>query len=140
MKHRIPFIMICGVILSVFIQSCALNAVRQVKMDAPIPDAYHASDGTTTLHFTDRQWWLSFNDETLSQLMDTAFARNLELAQSSARLQQAMALSRQRRADRLPNINLEGSTSRSQQVDVMGESIGNSSSYSLAAGYEVDLW
>ncbi len=140
MKRLIPLLLICSAILVVFIDGCAPHRIRPAKMDAEIPKAYQSSGSEDATQFSASQWWLNFNDATLNDLMLKTLEGNLDLAQGVARLQQALSISRQRRADRLPNVSLQGSAGRSRQVSAAGESEGNSHSYSLAAGYEVDLW
>ena len=140
MKRLIPLIVICGAILVVMVQGCALHQIRSAQMNTQIPEVYGAAQAQTAQPQGNAKWWLTFNDPQLNALMDKAFEHNLDLAQYVARLRQALALSRQRQADRLPSINLEGSAGRSQQVTVAGEAVGNRYGYSLAAGYEVDLW
>jgi NodT family efflux transporter outer membrane factor (OMF) lipoprotein len=72
--------------------------------------------------------------------MGRCFDRNLSLAQSLARLRQALAISRQRSADRMPSLNLEAGGGKSKQIGVAGDGIGTSYSVSLAARYEIDFW
>jgi hypothetical protein len=55
----------------------------------------------------DRDWWASFNDAKLDTLIRTALDNNLDIMRGLARLEQADALTRQSRADRLPRIDLE---------------------------------
>ncbi len=140
MKRLLPLVLICSAILMVAIQGCALHSVRPADVVAPIPDAFQATEPSAYQLHPEQQWWQRFGDEQLNRLMERAFFGNLDLVQFTARLQQATALSRQRRADRMPNLSLEAGTSRSQQVDAFGENVGTSSTYSLTAGYEVDLW
>jgi len=108
-------------------------------MDTDLPATY-ATPAPETTAFSPEKWWLVFHDETLNALMEKSFEGNLDLAQYVARLQQALASGRQRSAERLPYVNLEGTASRSQQNSVSGEIVGTAQSYFVAAGYEVDLW
>ncbi len=140
MKRLTPLLLICSALLIVVIQGCALHTVRQASMDTPIPDAYRGSSPEASPLNAGQQWWRDFDDKQLNQLMEQAFSGNLDLAQFFARLRQAAALTRQRQADRLPNLSLEGSAARSQQVNAAGDTVGTSGSWSLSAGYEVDLW
>jgi outer membrane protein TolC len=55
----------------------------------------------------DQNWWASFNDAKLDTLIRTALDNNLDIMRGLARLEQADALTRQSRADRLPRIDLE---------------------------------
>jgi NodT family efflux transporter outer membrane factor (OMF) lipoprotein len=60
----------------------------------------------------DRDWWASFNDAKLDTLIRTALDNNLDIMRGLARLEQADALTRQSRADRLPRIDLEANMLR----------------------------
>ncbi len=140
MKRLTPLLLICSALLIVVIQGCTLHTVRPAATDTSIPESYNGSNTEATGWQAEQQWWRRFNDEQLNRLMAQALAGNLDLAQFTARLRQAMALSRQRQADRMPRLTLDGSASRSQQVNADGESVGTNSSYALSAGYEVDLW
>jgi multidrug efflux system outer membrane protein len=57
----------------------------------------------------DREWWRSFNDEKLDALIQEALEHNFNVLQGLARLDQADALTRQSRAARLPQVNIEAS-------------------------------
>jgi NodT family efflux transporter outer membrane factor (OMF) lipoprotein len=141
MKRLIPLLLICSTITTLLIQGCALHHAgpKQVEMD--LPEAYESEPAVkAATPLTGEKWWAAFHDETLDDLMEKAFSGNLDLGQYVARLRQALATSRQTRADGMPYVNFDGSASRSQQVSAAGESVGSSHGYSLAAGYEVDLW
>jgi len=101
------------------------------------------------------RWWEAFGDDTLNELVERAFADNLDLRRAWARLVQADALARQAGSAQWPQVNAEGGVARTRifidtsrfPVDVGGLGIDVSSSavtklYSLALGaaYEVDLW
>lgn len=49
-------------------------------------------------------WWLSFSDPTLNELMDTALAQNITVAQALERIDRAEALLRQAHAIRMPQV------------------------------------
>jgi NodT family efflux transporter outer membrane factor (OMF) lipoprotein len=57
----------------------------------------------------DREWWRSFDDEKLDALIQEALEHNFDILQGLARLDQADALTRQSRAARLPQVNIEAS-------------------------------
>ena len=140
MKRLTPLLFICSAILILCIDGCSLHQVRSVPMHSEIPETFRTSEPDEPVEQTVSQWWLSFNDTTLNQLMEKTFEGNLDLMIFAARLQQALTINRQLHADQLPQINLDASAARSQLVSAAGESVGSSTSYSLAAGYEVDLW
>ena len=86
------------------------------------------------------QWWRSFNDPILNQLIPRALAANLPLRATWDRLRQAEAVARRTASDLVPQLDAAGSASVSREDD--GDSIRNRNSVSLglAASYELDLW
>jgi NodT family efflux transporter outer membrane factor (OMF) lipoprotein len=54
------------------------------------------------------QWWLGFEDPTLTAIVNRALAENLDLAVAMARIDQARAVAQGAGAARLPNVNLDG--------------------------------
>ena len=140
MKRLIPFLLICSVVLIVFIEGCTLHQIRPVQMHTDIPETYQRTDAETLTASPAAEWWRSFNDPVLDGLMEKTFEGNLDIARFVARLRQALAITRQRKADGQPFLNLESNAGRSRQVSAAGERVGNSLDYFFAAGYEVDLW
>jgi len=140
MKHLIPLLVICSGIIVIVLEGCSVHPIRPADINAQIPPSYGNASAEAAHAFMGGKWWQVFNDPRLTDLMEMTFGGNLDVAQYVARLQQAQAIGRQRGAERRPYVNLEGSAGRSQEVSATGENAGNSLSYSVAAGYEVDLW
>jgi len=59
-----------------------------------------------------QNWWASFKDAKLDELIDEALNRNFDVMRGLARLDQADALTRQARASRLPQVDFEASMLR----------------------------
>ncbi|RYD93394.1 MAG: RND transporter, partial [Sphingomonadales bacterium] len=59
------------------------------------------------------RWWQSFEDPVLTQLVDRAFAGNLDVSAAAARLRQARANLRGTQGQALPSAGLTGAVSRS---------------------------
>lgn len=140
MKRLIPFAFICAVVWISLFDGCALHQIRPAQVNREIPEAYNTVDNGVPTDQVENKWWLRFDDPILNQLMEKTFEGNLDLVRFVARLRQALSVNRQRNADQMPYVNLEGNATRGQQLSVGGEQVGHSTSYSLAAGYEVDLW
>lgn len=81
-------------------------------------------------------WWELYADEELNTLMRQAFAKNPNINQIRARLNQANALTKQNRSSRLPSLNIAGDRST-----FAGDN-NPSSDYALisTASFELDLW
>lgn len=86
------------------------------------------------------QWWQSFADPTLNQLVSQALAENLSLRSAWDRLDRFQAVARKAGAEFIPQVSAEAgfNTTRSR-VNGHNDSL-KSFSTGLAASYEVDLW
>jgi len=74
-------------------------AARQIAAPAPSLDA----------------WWKGFNDPELVTIVDRVMAQNLDLAASTARVEQARAAAAHAQADRMPSGSLDGDVVRQHQ-------------------------
>ncbi len=99
-----------------------------------LPDNWHHSidDGDPV----DEQWCNDFGDPYLATLIDDVYEHNLDLRIARARIDEARALRRQSRSQRLPSLDAEAEvdgefSTQSRNVDF---EIG------VPASYEVDLW
>ncbi|PCI55880.1 MAG: hypothetical protein COB36_03525 [Alphaproteobacteria bacterium] len=94
------------------------------------------TDGATSQPPANVGWWKLYADEELNTLMRQAFARNPDINQIRARLNQANAQVRQSQAARLPALNVTGGRSTFQGDNTP------SSDYAVigTASFELDLW
>jgi multidrug efflux system outer membrane protein len=93
------------------------------------------------------EWWLAFNDSTLTGLIAQATTASPTLEQAAARVRQARALAGVAEADRVPQVGVAAGARRQHTSDVaagvpQGTSIapGNVYQAKLTASYEVDLF
>ena len=119
-----------------------------------VPATYYQNAGTPQNEADLAQWWTRLNDPTLSALIDTAIANNLDIVQAQARLRQARESLAQTNAAFLPQLNASGNGGKNYRspaggtrVDDSGNviSIGASnwsSSYSAntSASWQIDLF
>jgi NodT family efflux transporter outer membrane factor (OMF) lipoprotein len=84
------------------------------------------------------RWWTAFNDPALDQLVDGALARNNNLAAAGFRVRAAQLQAGIAQAALRPNVSGGLNTSGSRALD--GGPSSRSSTASLGASYEVDLW
>ena len=68
----------------------------------------------------DKRWWESFEDETLTMLIEEARAHNLDLVIAASRIEEARALRGATIAAGLPQINVENAGGRSRQSENAG--------------------
>lgn len=84
-------------------------------------------------------WWLTFNDSGLTEVMDTALSDNLNLLTAYDRLQQAEAVALKTGADFYPEVSGSG-LARENWTKREETSSTTTLNLGLAASYEVDLW
>ena len=70
------------------------------------------SIASPALSTADHVWWAAFDDPKLDTLIRQALDNNLDVRQALARLDQAAALTRQARAVRLPQVDVEASVGK----------------------------
>jgi NodT family efflux transporter outer membrane factor (OMF) lipoprotein len=140
---------ITAIALTVVCVSC--RTLKPQRAD-PLSDAVPGSfSGSYESRRNPEQWWLDFESDELTRLVEAALGGNLSLAQAEARLRQAEALARKEGAALVPDLSLTAGAGRtrreSESSPAREEGHGSSESdttedYSLglAAGYEVDLW
>lgn len=96
-------------------------------------------------------WWKSFEDPVLNALLDEALAKNLDLAEASARLRAAEAQARVSKSGLFPQVNA-GLNSSYSDSPTAGTNFGaipgagsgrlqnETYSSSLSVAYELDIW
>ena len=96
-------------------------------------------------------WWKSFEDPVLNALLDEALAKNLDLAEASARLRGAEAQARVSKSGLFPQVNA-GLNSNYSDSPTAGTNFGaipgagsgrlqnETYSSSLSMSYEIDIW
>ncbi|MDR7155311.1 NodT family efflux transporter outer membrane factor (OMF) lipoprotein [Sphingobium xenophagum] len=152
MRYR--FAGICGTALS--LSACAVGPDYRPPQATlmGVPATYYQNVGTAQNEADLALWWTRLNDPTLSALIDTAIANNLDIVQAQARLRQARESLAQSNAAFLPQLNASGNGGknyRSQaggtRVDDSGNVISTgesnwSSSYSAntSASWQIDLF
>lgn len=72
------------------------------------PAAYTHADGTFPAEPIAVEWWGQFQDATLTRLVQTALATNLDLRAATARVREARALRRHTTFDLFPTVRADG--------------------------------
>lgn len=121
------------------------------------PD-YHRPSADVPIHFKEAkgwqqatpqdaepkgEWWLSFNDPVLNQLMPQVAISNQNIAMYAAQYREARALSAASKAALFPSLSVDGSSTRAASHTNGSspvQSIADSHSARLTASWEVDLW
>jgi NodT family efflux transporter outer membrane factor (OMF) lipoprotein len=123
----------------VFFWGCARHQPQAIPLPGPLPEQYVEVEGTAAASPIGR-WWEAFGDERLDELVDEAFAANLDLRQAYFRLDQLRALSGTAASARQPTLTAKGQGSVDRQPGMGGSHTGVNYRLSLEAGYEMDLW
>ncbi|WP_226662398.1 efflux transporter outer membrane subunit [Microbulbifer aggregans] len=130
----------CAILLTACVaQPLPPDLPRQVL---GLPDTFSRSGSA----YVGEQWWRSFDDPQLADLVELALHSSPDLQATYWRLKQADAAAEQARSGFWPRLtgaleNTEQRRASSNGFDFSGaENEGNSWSGSLAAAYEVDLW
>ncbi|WP_269533504.1 efflux transporter outer membrane subunit [Chitinimonas sp. BJYL2] len=89
-------------------------------------------------------WWTSFNDPTLTALIDEALAHNADVQTALTGVEQSKATLREARVALLPDASLSLTSSRqnpSNEVSQPGQAgVGSNHRGGIAISYELDLW
>lgn len=93
--------------------------------------------GPTTDTPLQAHWWLAFGDPVLDELENGLTTQTPSLAAGVARFDQAVAIARRARADRLPELGLDAGASRSRDID--GDE-ATATSLEAVFSYSPDLW
>ncbi len=122
----------CLIILA-FLWSCATKTV-QSDLPYKTPEAF--SDGGTME--MPEEWWLSFQDPQLNQVVNHALDSNLNLITALKRYEAAQAVVDRESSSLFPEISgfVQSAFSRPEPDFVGGENV----QFGLRASYEVDVW
>ncbi len=128
-----------ALLVPLLLASCT-NTPMPVLSPNDVPATFEQAKSGPAPSWPTADWWEAFNDQQLSQLVTTAQAANLDIAQASARLRQADARIRQAHAALLPTVGLNGSTNTLYgQVNGVSQNETDWSA-ALGASYELDFW
>lgn len=86
-----------------------------------------------------QQWWASFNDARLNQLLTAGLARNLDVAQAIEAINEARASTRLVGANDLPSVAVGASASRGRPEGTFSE-VTESSSVTGSVSWTLDLF
>jgi multidrug efflux system outer membrane protein len=87
--------------------ACATTSPEDRKPAMPVeaPDRWAAAEGETAEYDVPDDWWRTFGDPTLSDLVEEAIARNPRLEEAAARVRAAQALATIAGADLYPSVS-----------------------------------
>ncbi|MGS4818040.1 efflux transporter outer membrane subunit [Raoultella terrigena] len=141
-------------VTSGLLTSCAVGPDYH-RPNTPLPEHYQAQSAveqrSASRPASFNLWWDGFDDPLLSQLVSDALAQNLDLAQATARMDQARAGLGAATAALLPSGNISGQATRAYQSTEtpLGQVLsatpdynryGNSYEADLNASWEIDVF
>ena len=106
------------IVLCVAMVGCAVGPNYQRPL-IPAPPRWSATEARGTqpgVPVELDQWWRTFNDPELDSLIQRAVAANYDLAQATARVEEARASVGSARASNSPQINASSSATRDRQL------------------------
>lgn len=123
--------------------SLILAACTERSMDGPhpsVPVHWSNAGGTVAAVETEMSWWRNFNDPQLDRLIDTALARNNDLAKAAMNARRAWLVSA-RTGDPLQLGSQAALSARDERrLDSGGSQSDSGGSMQLKASYTIDLW
>lgn len=112
-----------------------------------IPPVYRDMRGSPDAALPKLDWWRGFRSRELNALIEESLIANLDIAAAIARIVQADAQAHVAGAPLFPNVDLNGSATRSRSSQSLGSGSSGSSgsertvySTSLTPSYEIDFW
>jgi NodT family efflux transporter outer membrane factor (OMF) lipoprotein len=130
-----------SLIASLLITGCTVGP--DYKAPAPeMPEAFHASPSADT--FADlAQWWKTFNDPMLDELVDQAIASNLDMQLAQARIREARAQLIATGASLKPTVDVTGAdtlTRTSENANGVSTGSRNLMQAGVDANWEIDVF
>lgn len=117
-----------------------------VKPTSAVPDTFHNEQGLTNQGLIDKNWWESFHDPILTQLVTKALESNYDIAISNAQLEAYLGQFDQTESYLYPQINGSASFDRKETQNPMANRFqqqGGFSTYAASlsmASYEIDFY
>ena len=114
-KLQIAILFIC--ILSSCAEKSNINH-PEIEIKAKWNNANYGNQSTkfSANSFTHKEWWKSFNDKNLNQIIELAIKENLDHKLAIARIREARADKRSSSAELTPQLNLLESTSSTKNI------------------------
>lgn len=111
----VRLIFIPAIALLAWLSGCAVGPDYR-RPDVALPPAFHnaGQDAAGIKQDPFSQWWTSFNDPSLTSLVEQAAQANIDLRIAAARVKEARALYGITDSDRWPKINASGLYTRSR--------------------------
>jgi NodT family efflux transporter outer membrane factor (OMF) lipoprotein len=125
--------------VAVALAGCATTSPK-LEPDVPVPTAWNEGTAVPEARIP-LDWWRSFSSDELAALVEQALAGAPDIAIAAERVRQAEAQVRIAGASLFPTLDLDAGTSRRETRGGGAPRVtSESTSVSLFAAYELDLW
>lgn len=139
---KLSFIKVTALLCFIFLLSnCSLHKPAGEYKTPKSPEKFNTETETETkksLSDLSSKWWLKYNDEGLSTIIEEVLKNNTDIDQAYQRFVQASAYAKGKSTDLFPQFDINGNAKSEDSED--NNSSLNTYSLSLAASYEIDLW
>ncbi len=139
-----------AILILFFLFGCSSSNGLHTKNSLIDPNELNSDRTLSTVKFSaanwpQKRWWNSFKDPQMTSLIEEGLSSSPSLQEANARAQKANAQVLSSGAERLPDINVEASITRSRlaKVDdplVVGKTYSTLRTASLGMSYALDLW
>jgi multidrug efflux system outer membrane protein len=146
MEGRLCRSVLPAVVICLVLAGCAAVGPDYRRPDPGAPASWHTDlEGGLTAGQanpqTMAQWWTTFNDPLLADLIERAVHGNLDLKQAKARLREARARRGLSQAELFPTLDASGSFTRSRSSEITGTGeLTNLYAAGFDAGWELDIF
>ncbi len=124
--------------LAAALAGCAMVGPDYERPATDLPAGYGERAPAGALLPVPPQWWTLYGDATLDALVRSGLARNADVHEAAARVEEAQAAVREARATLLfPLVQGQAGAARGRSVQL---GTGNSFSLGLSTAFEIDLW
>ena len=132
--------------LSLLATGCAIGPDYR-RPPTLLPESFRSAPEVPAATQVDPLWWQRFNDPTLNRLVEKAQSRNFDLQAALARVEEAEGLAAEANATFIPQIDLKGSSTRTQvgtlnatPLPASVPRLQDSRKTGLSTAFEIDLW
>ena len=137
---------VLAIVASVLLAACAAVGPDYRRPTVALPAAFPGAPAEPAAPVQPR-WWTLYRDPTLDRLVDDALARNPDARLAAARVEETEAVLAQARAAMFPQIDLQGSSSRTRSSVLGAVPIPSSAPITqnanrlvLSTTFEIDFW
>ena len=126
----------------VLLAGCAAVGPDYRRPELPLPAQFPGAD-TGAASEVPAQWWTLYGQPELDRSVAQALARNRDIEQAAARVEQADAVARQAGAALLPRVDLGASAARARVSPLTfppNGATGNQFQLGLSSSFEIDFW